>query len=158
MAITSPDGGVVSVDLAQLARAGLTRKPAWSHQSEDLNVNLVVLGSGDGVAAHVNTEVDVAMVGISGDGTVTVDEAVFGLAAGQIIIVPKGARRAIMAGEPGMSYLTCHRRRRGLWPTSGRQVAAHPDRPCRAATDRRSDGCPVGSPPRRGFSRLGHRP
>jgi hypothetical protein len=78
------------VDLAALAAAG-GRGPLWTHQSADLNVNLIALEAPRELAASVNAEVDVLLVGIAGAGTVEV--------AGCFI------------------YLTCHRRRGGLWPS-----------------------------------------
>lgn len=103
------------IDLAAAARAASARI-AWSMQSDDLNVNLVVLRGGEEVAAHVNTEVDVLMIGVSGGGEVTVEDRAHRLAAGQTMLVPKGTRRAMRAAADGFAYLTCHRRRGGLMP------------------------------------------
>lgn len=83
----------------------------------DLNVNLVRLMPDEHLEAHVNTEVDVLLVGIAGAGTVELDGGDESLDAGSAIYVPKNARRAIRAGSQGVTYLTCHRRRGGLMPT-----------------------------------------
>ena len=83
----------------------------------DLNVNLVRLLPDDYLEAHINTEVDVLLVGIAGAGTVELDGGDESLDAGSAIYVPKTARRAIRAGSQGVTYLTCHRRRGGLMPT-----------------------------------------
>lgn len=106
------------VDLAAMARSTAARGPAWTHQSDDLNVNLLVFPGGEGVAAHVNAEVDVLLVGIAGDGVVEVDGRPIALGSGQALVVPKGARRSIRPLGDCFAYLTCHRRRAGLWPTS----------------------------------------
>lgn len=111
-------GGPVVVDLAELAQSDLDRTLAWSLQSEDLNVNLLVFGRGGRVEEHVNAEVDVLLVAIAGAGEVLVDGVRFPLAAGRAILVPKGARRATRCVSERFAYLTCHRRRRGLWPTT----------------------------------------
>ncbi len=117
--MTDPDAAsVASMDLAELARSGAPRKPAWTYRGEDLNVNLVVLAPGERVAEHRNTEVDVLILGITVDGTIEVDGQRHRVAQGQIVVVPKGARRAIQAGGVRFAYLTCHRRRAGLWPTT----------------------------------------
>ena len=105
------------VDLAALARAATAPGPAWTHQSEDLNVNLLVFASGEGVAEHINTEVDVLLVGIAGAGAVTVDGARQILRAGQALLIPKGANRSIRSESDPFAYLTCHCRRGGLWPS-----------------------------------------
>ncbi len=74
--------------------------PVWSLSSFDLNVNLIRFDRGRGVPSHVNDEVDVLLVGVEGDGIVTVDGVDRRLSGGQICLVPKGAWR-----------------RRGLWPS-----------------------------------------
>jgi quercetin dioxygenase-like cupin family protein len=83
----------------------------------DLNVNLVRLLTDEYLEAHINTEVDVLLVGIAGAGTVELDGGNEPLNAGSAIYVPKNARRAIRANSQGVTYLTCHRRRGGLMPT-----------------------------------------
>ena len=108
------------VDLAALARAATAPGAAWTQQSEDLNVNLLVFASGEGVAEHVNTEVDVLLVGIAGAGAVTIDETRHMLSAGQALVIPKSARRSTTAASAPFAYLTCHRRRAGLRPSRNR--------------------------------------
>ena len=108
------------VDLATLARAATAPGAAWTHQSEDLNVNLLVFASGEGVAEHVNTEVDVLLVGIAGAGAVTIDETRHILNAGQALVIPKSARRSTTEVSAPFAYLTCHRRRAGLRPSRNR--------------------------------------
>jgi quercetin dioxygenase-like cupin family protein len=112
------------VDLAALARAAAAPGAAWSTQSDDLNVTLVVFATGVGVAGHVNREVDVLIVAIAGDGILEVDGVHRPLRAGQAVIVPKGARRAIRGASDPFAYLTCHRRRAGLWPSPARKPGA----------------------------------
>jgi quercetin dioxygenase-like cupin family protein len=83
----------------------------------DLNVNLVRLLPGDYLEAHINTEVDVLLVGLGGTGSVELDGGDEPLDAGSAVYISKNARRAIRAGSQGVTYLTCHRRRGGLMPT-----------------------------------------
>ncbi len=105
------------VDLPALARAGLVPGPAWTHQGNDLNVNLLVFAAGDGVPTHVNTEVDVLIVGIEGTGILEIDGQPQTCSAGKVLIIPKGVSRSTLATSDHFAYLTCHRRRAGLWPT-----------------------------------------
>jgi quercetin dioxygenase-like cupin family protein len=107
----------VPVDLSGLSLSASGHGAAWTHQSEDLNANLLVFGAGEGVAEHVNPEVDVLLVGIAGEGAVDVDRTHHILRAGQALVIPKGARRATLGVSDRFAYLTCHRRRPGLWPT-----------------------------------------
>jgi quercetin dioxygenase-like cupin family protein len=83
----------------------------------DLNVNLVRLGPHESIAAHINSEVDVLLVGVSGAGVVELESGDERLAVGNALYIPRTLRRAIRAGEQGLAYLTCHRRRAGLMPT-----------------------------------------
>lgn len=110
------DDRVPVIDLAALAQSPIARQPMWSCASTDLNANLIVLDGDDGIPAHVNAEVDVLIVGIAGEGAVEMDGAVHHLEAGCAILIPKGTNRAIRGGGGRLAYLTCHRRRAGLWP------------------------------------------
>jgi quercetin dioxygenase-like cupin family protein len=107
----------VMADLASLTRAASAQGAAWTHQSEDLDVNLLVFASGQGVAEHINTEVDVLLVGIAGAGAVTIDGTRHILSAGQALVIPKSARRSTEGVSAPFAYLTCHRRRAGLRPS-----------------------------------------
>src|SRR5437870_3169277 len=104
------------VDLATLARTSDVQGPVWSYAGDDLNANLVRLAAGEGVHGHVNGDVEVLLVGVLGTGIVEVDGHWHDLGAGQVLVIPKGALRAIEAGDAGFAYLTCHRRRPALWP------------------------------------------
>jgi quercetin dioxygenase-like cupin family protein len=110
---------IETADLIAIARDANQRRLAWSAQSDDLNTNLVVLAPGTAVESHVNREVDVLIVGIDGEGFVTIDGAERSFHTGEALLIPKGQERATRAGNAPFAYLTCHRRRAGLWPTVG---------------------------------------
>lgn len=109
---------VQAVDLPRLVRAATTGETPWIHQSEDLNVNLLVFARDEGVDEHVNGEVDVLLVGIAGEGIVNVDGMRRVLRAGYALLIPKGARRGMRGLSEPFAYLSCHRRRGGLWPST----------------------------------------
>ncbi|MGH2410230.1 MAG: cupin domain-containing protein [Chloroflexota bacterium] len=115
----------VVVDLAALAREPLARQPAWSMQSTDLNANLLVFDGVAGVAEHVNDEVDVLVLAVAGAGVVTIAGADHALSAGQALLIPLGVSRAIHAAGTRFAYLTCHRRRAGLWPGGVARPSQH---------------------------------
>ena len=115
MTARGDDGGNVA-DLAALARDGTAPGVLWAHAGADLNANLVLLTPGAGVPAHVNDEVDVLLVGVAGAGAVEVDGRRHDLGEGRALVIPRGARRAIAATAARFAYLSCHRRRGGLWP------------------------------------------
>lgn len=97
-----------------LAGSGAEPGPVWSHQSDDLHVNLLVFAAGDGVAEHTNDELDVLVLGVDGTGSIEVDGQRHRCQPGQAIVIPKGARRSTRAVSQQFAYLTCHRRRPGL--------------------------------------------
>ena len=68
---------------------------------------------------HTNTEVDVAMVVLQGRGAVEIDGERHELRAGNLVVLPKGVRRSIVALTADFRYLNVHKRRRRLMPTLG---------------------------------------
>jgi quercetin dioxygenase-like cupin family protein len=88
----------------------------WSTETADLDVNLVAFPAGAGVAEHVNAEVDVLVVVLSGDGSAHIDGREIRLTSGVALIIPRGSRRAIRCVSGRLVYLTCHRRRASLTP------------------------------------------
>jgi quercetin dioxygenase-like cupin family protein len=79
--------------------------------SGDLNANLVRFEAGGGVGEHVNDEVDVLIVGVSGSGSVSVDGEGHFVSNGIMVFVPKGVRRSTRATSEDFAYLSIHRRR-----------------------------------------------
>ena len=98
------------VDLAAVHGRG----PAWGTASEELNATLLVWREGEGQPAHVNEERDVAIVALVGSGTLVVDGDEHLLRPGMFAVVPRGARRSVVAGPDGLRCVTVHRRRGGL--------------------------------------------
>ncbi len=95
-----------------LAAAGECAGVLWTLEGgRDLNANLVHFPSGIGVGEHVNDQVDVLLVGISGTGTLSVDGDERPLASGTVMLVPKGVRRSILSASDDFAYLTIHKRR-----------------------------------------------
>jgi quercetin dioxygenase-like cupin family protein len=116
--VSGQEESVAAADLVALVRGSTERGLLWTHQSADLNVNLVALDAGQRVTESVNAEVDVLLVGVAGEGVVALDGQEVRLGAGRALVIPKGARRAIASAGGRFAYLTCHRRRAGLWPTN----------------------------------------
>lgn len=91
----------------------------WSGAGEDLNVNLVELSPGAAVGRHVNAEVDVVLVGLSGAGVVETGNqvghapaATYALGPNVLVEIPKGFERSVAAaGDRPLRYLSIHRRR-----------------------------------------------
>lgn len=101
------------MDLRETAGSAAGREGvAWTlHESDDLNANLVRFEAGGGVGEHVNAEVDVLILGVSGSGLVNVDGEEHSLSSGVMVFVPRGARRSTRATSEGLAYLSVHRRR-----------------------------------------------
>lgn len=105
------------VSLVEEAQAAQQDGPAWSLETDDLNLNLVVLRAGHSIAEHINNEVDVVLIGVDGHGRVTIDGVAIELDTGQLLVVRKGASRSITPLGARFAYVTCHKRRAGLWPS-----------------------------------------
>ena len=84
----------------------------WALQgSRDLNANLVCFRAGGGVGEHINDEVDVLVVGVSGSGSVIVEGEDHPVSNGIAVFVPRGTRRSTRAASEDFVYLSVHRRR-----------------------------------------------
>ncbi|MGD9714375.1 MAG: cupin domain-containing protein [Thermomicrobiales bacterium] len=116
-AATQPDSGQANIaHLTMLASTSERFGLIWSGISEDLNVNLILLVDGKGVEEHVNAELDVLVICLFGQGSITIDGLERPFGAGDVVILEKRSVRAFRAGPGRFAYLTCHRRRGGIWP------------------------------------------
>lgn len=88
--------------------------PVWGTESEELNATILEWPPLDGPPDHVNETRDVALVVLEGTGDLELDGARSHVSPGQVVVLPKGARRRIVAGPDGIRYATVHRRRGGL--------------------------------------------
>ena len=101
------------VDLEAVAASAAGRRGVvWSLEAgSDLNANLVRFEVGRGVGEHVNDEIDVIFVGVSGSGFVEADGREHALGAGTLVFVARGARRSTRGASEDFAYLTVHGRR-----------------------------------------------
>ena len=101
------------VDFGEIAASAVGRTGTiWTlEESGDLNANLVRFETGGGVGEHINEEVDVLIVGVSGSGLVEVNGDEHPVSNRVMILVPRGARRSTRATSEGFVYLSVHRRR-----------------------------------------------
>lgn len=104
---SDPDAVEGPVDLMGATGTG----PLWGMASSDLNATLLAWPARHAVAEHVNGELDVLVVTLTGHGHVVIDGTAHDLAPGSAILIPRGTRRAITAGDDGVRYLSVHRRR-----------------------------------------------
>ncbi|MEU6534118.1 cupin domain-containing protein [Streptomyces sp. NPDC046928] len=119
-------GGATGPEEEPLARllcdvTALTDAPAsagvlWklTEPGRQLDANVVHLPPGRRVDTHVEPDLDVLLLVVTGDGTVTGPDGDGPLTAGALLWLPRGSRRALAAGERGLSYVTVHRRRPGM--------------------------------------------
>jgi len=100
-------------DLEAIAASAVAQEGVvWTlDASDDLNANLVRFGTGRGVGEHVNVEVDVLYLGVSGSGFVEVNGEEHALSAGKLIFAPRDACRSTRSTSEDFAYLTVHRRR-----------------------------------------------
>lgn len=103
-------------NLAAILEGTAKQGAVWNFHGDDLDVNLLFFRGTDGVARHVNGEVDVLGVVLEGEGVLTVDGAEKRIHGGEAFYIPRGAERSIRAAGYQVAYLSCHRRRRPLRP------------------------------------------
>ncbi|AIE86962.1 cupin 2 barrel domain-containing protein [Fimbriimonas ginsengisoli Gsoil 348] len=82
-------------------------------------MTLLVWRPSEGIAEHVNEEMDVLVVGFAGEGLISIDDENHSVNAGQAILIPKGSKRSILALDGGFSHLNVHQRRKRLMPGLG---------------------------------------
>jgi mannose-6-phosphate isomerase-like protein (cupin superfamily) len=82
--------------------------------SSDLIANLVRSCIGQGVGEHVNKEVEVIVLGVSGSGIVTVDQEELALSAWILAFIAKGVPRSTVSTSEDFVYPTVHHRWRPL--------------------------------------------
>lgn len=114
--LSVPAGVPTELSLPTLVAQATHDGPIWSHTSEQLNLNLLRFKRGDGIPPHRNTDLDVVIVGVVGVGIVTLDETRQRIAPGSMVVIPRGAERAITAESDDFAYLSCHQRRAALQP------------------------------------------
>jgi mannose-6-phosphate isomerase-like protein (cupin superfamily) len=79
-----------------------------------LNATLIAWGPGDGPGEQVNASRDVLYVVVAGSAMFEIDASSHALRAPAAVLVAKGKRRKITAGDEGVRYVTAHLRRGGL--------------------------------------------
>jgi len=78
-----------------------------------LEANVVDLGPAAGISEHLNEDVDVLILILGGSASIIVDDVARFLAEHDLALVPRGARRALVAGAGGARYLSIHMARPG---------------------------------------------
>lgn len=98
-------------DAVEAAGAEQTATSTRGLASEELNATVLSWNAGTGPAEHVNEERDVLIAVLEGSATLKIGDKAQELIRGEALIVAKGQRRKITAGEDGVRYLSVHRRR-----------------------------------------------
>jgi mannose-6-phosphate isomerase-like protein (cupin superfamily) len=106
-----------AIDLSFLIDTADHSGPIWGTESEQLDTTLLFWRRGEGVAWHVNGEVDVLMILFKGSAEVSSCDKTFILSAGQAALFPRNTERSVLALED-CSYLNVHQRRKRLSPTT----------------------------------------
>ncbi|MFI1100459.1 hypothetical protein [Streptomyces melanogenes] len=104
-----------------------------AERGRQLDANLVRLSAGAAVAEHVESELDVLLVVVEGDGHLDNGVERQAMGPGAVAWLPRTARRALLAGPNGLAYLSVHQRRPGLRigsRTGGTQPDEGGEAPC----------------------------
>jgi mannose-6-phosphate isomerase-like protein (cupin superfamily) len=104
--------------LRELCESTVENGPQWGTATDDLNLTVLSWKEGQGVAEHVNNELDVLWIALQGSADVTVDGKIHQLQQGGAIVVPRGAARALKSTSAEFNYISIHKRRAGLQITS----------------------------------------
>ncbi|CAM5260504.1 hypothetical protein [Streptomyces griseomycini] len=117
----TPGGDVplprILCDTASLAALGDAPAGAlWrlAESGRQLDANVVRVPPGQRVDTHREPDLDVLLLVLAGDGTLTAPDGTHPLPAGALTWLPHGSTRALTAGPEGLTYLTVHRRRPGM--------------------------------------------
>ncbi|MFJ9603756.1 hypothetical protein [Streptomyces althioticus] len=85
-----------------------------AESGRQLDANVVHLPPGHRVDTHREPDLDVLLLVLAGDGTLTAPDGDHPLPAGTLTWLPHGSTRSLTAGPDGLTYLTTHRRRPGM--------------------------------------------
>ncbi|WP_042165807.1 hypothetical protein [Streptomyces sp. NBRC 110035] len=101
------------------ALAALEDGPAgalWrlAESGRQLDANVVRIPPGRQVDTHREPDLDVLLLVLAGEGSLTAPDGAQPLRAGVLTWLPHGSMRALAAGAQGLTYLTVHRRRPGM--------------------------------------------
>ena len=108
------DSQAIQSDLIGLLATSNGSGPLWATETDDLDCTFVSWKKGEGVVSHVNSEVDVLMIVLSGLGEALIGSEAFVLERGKVVMIPKGLAREITAQGDGLAYLNVHKRRKRL--------------------------------------------
>jgi quercetin dioxygenase-like cupin family protein len=106
------------VDVAAALRHAQADGPIWSLNAEQLNMSLIRLTAGATIPQHVNDALDVLIIVLEGSGELTVDGELSALAPGIALLIPRGVERGIRCTSGPLVYVSAHRQRGGLLPTT----------------------------------------
>lgn len=98
------------IDLPEIAIAMRAGGIAWTQQSQDLSVELVVVESGQPPADRCEADADVLLVGVAGEGAIEVEGRLTFMWPGTTLLIAKRDRRSIQPTEGRFAYLMCSRR------------------------------------------------
>ena len=88
---------------------------AFLHERYGEGIKRVILyGSHARGEATKDSDVDVLVLVMAGEGALMIDGEAHELSTGPCALVPKGTTRSLAAGAHGLAYLTVHRSRPGL--------------------------------------------
>jgi quercetin dioxygenase-like cupin family protein len=79
-----------------------------------LDANVVHLPADGHVDTHAEPDLDVLLLVVAGEGTLTSGEGPQPLTEGALCWLPRGSTRGLDAGPEGLSYVTVHVRRPGM--------------------------------------------
>lgn len=88
-----------------------------AESGRQLDANVVRLAPGARITVHTEAQLDVLLLVVAGEGLLDKGPSAGSepLTGGVLVWLPHGAPRGVTAGTDGLTYLTVHRRRPGMW-------------------------------------------
>ncbi|MCH1884013.1 cupin domain-containing protein [Agrococcus sp. ARC_14] len=92
------------------------RGAVWrlAEPTRHLDANVIAVPPHASIDPHAGPSEDVLWHVIAGSGTLATDDGDVALSPGAIVWLPRGSKRAVIAGDAGLRYLSVHRRKSGL--------------------------------------------
>lgn len=107
---------ITRISLEELNLNPEIQGPIWSHGGAQMDVNILYFDNGEGVAEHINHNLDVWLIVLHGSGEAHLDGVRHPLEPGTILYIPAGHRRGFHSTGGPLVYASAHQKRRGLMP------------------------------------------
>ncbi len=97
-------------DVVRLAALAAHDGPVWTTSTNDFTITGITYRGGSASTSHINPEFDVLLAVLEGDGIIEIAGERYPLHAGEVVFVPKGARRQVTSTSERLVYVSVSRK------------------------------------------------